>query len=203
MEQMNAMQERMETQIGFLISKMDTKQAGMKAMQQRMDANQKEMKEGTRAIQAKADINLKEIRASQEHLKEELLTKMDSQLEKMEATNMEADSGEMKSVAVHEEVPEEEAIMVTFGALKKWHEDRYLAVGRRQKPKKRNQGYDGSGKKLAAACRWMTRYAIPAWCKGQSKDKAVPRTQKGWTFGKRYRAKPEGINGIGIHGVKK
>jgi hypothetical protein len=43
--------------------------------------------------------------------------------------------------------------------------------------------------------------AIPAWRKehcrqGQGKGKAVRRTQKGRTFGKRRRAKPEGITGI-------
>jgi hypothetical protein len=32
------------------------------------------------------------------------------------------------------------------------------------------------------------------------KDKAVPRTQKGWTFRKRRRAKPEGNTGIRSQG---
>jgi seryl-tRNA synthetase len=184
-------------QIGSLASKMDANQAGMKAMQQKMDVNQKEIKDGTKANQAKADASQKEIRASQEHLKD-LLTKMDSQIEKMEA-----DLGEMKSVAVHEEVPEEEATMETFGALKKWHEDRCLALGRCQKLKKGTQDSGGSWKKLAAACRRMTCHAIPAWCKGQDKDKAVPRTQKGRTFGKRCWLKLEGITGIRLHSLKK
>jgi hypothetical protein len=34
-------------------------------------------------------------------------------------------------------------------------------------------------------------------------DKAVPRTQKGQMFGKRYWSKPEGINEIRIQGLKK
>jgi hypothetical protein len=34
------------------------------------------------------------------------------------------------------------------------------------------------------------------------KDKAVPSTQKGWAFGKRRQAKPEGIYGIGIESLK-
>jgi hypothetical protein len=47
----------------------------------------------------------------------------------------------------------------------------------------------------------MTRHAIPAWgkghcCQGQSKVKAVPRTQKGQILGKRHWAKPERINGM-------
>jgi hypothetical protein len=54
----------------------------------------------------------------------------------------------------------------------------------------------------------MTHRAIPARHKGhshreQGKDKAVPRTQKGWTFEKRCRAKLEGINGIRMQGLKK
>ncbi|PNF37283.1 hypothetical protein B7P43_G00427 [Cryptotermes secundus] len=97
---------------------MATNQAGMQAMQQRVDANLKEIKDGTNANQAKADTILKEIKSSQEHLKEEL-TKMDSQLEKMKAINMVTDPGEMKSVVVHEEDPEEKVAMETSGALKK------------------------------------------------------------------------------------
>jgi hypothetical protein len=45
----------------------------------------------------------------------------------------------------------------------------------------------------------MTRCAFPAQhkghcCQGRGKDKAVPRTQKGWTFRKRHWTKLEGIN---------
>jgi hypothetical protein len=39
--------------------------------------------------------------------------------------------------------------------------------------------------------------AIPALHKGQGKDKAVPRTEKGHTFGTRHWVKPEGVSGIG------
>jgi hypothetical protein len=44
----------------------------------------------------------------------------------------------------------------------------------------------------------MTHRAIPAWHKGhyhqgQGKDKAVPGTQKGWKFEKRYWVKLEGL----------
>jgi hypothetical protein len=47
-------------------------EAGMKAMQQKTDANQKEKKEVIKTNQAKADANLKEIRAGQEQMKEEI-----------------------------------------------------------------------------------------------------------------------------------
>jgi hypothetical protein len=66
--------------------------------------------------------------------------------------------------------------METFGSLKRWHVDRYLAVGRRQKPKKRTQDNGGSRKKLATACRGMMHHAIPAWCKRQGCIKNPERT---------------------------
>jgi hypothetical protein len=83
---------------------------------------------------------------------------------------------ETGSVAEHQDVPKEEA------ALKKRYGGQHLAVGRRDKPKKRTLG-DGGSRKFIAACRGMTRCAIPArrkghCCQGQGKDKAVPRTQK-------------------------
>jgi hypothetical protein len=81
-------------------------------------------------------------------------------------------------------------------ALKKQHGDWNLAVGCRRKPNERMQGNGGSRKKLATACRVITCRAIPARCKEQGKDKAVPRTQKGQTFGMRHQAKPEGVRGI-------
>jgi hypothetical protein len=48
---------------------------------------------------------------------------LDACLEKMEAN-----PGEQKSVAVHEEVPQEEAAVETFGAPKKRHGDWTLAT---------------------------------------------------------------------------
>jgi hypothetical protein len=92
------------------------------------------------------------------------------------AEKMEASPDEMKSVAVHEEVPKEEIAANTFGALKKRHGDRHLAVGRHRKSKKWTQADGGSQKKLTVAFRGMTRCGISARCKGQDKDKAVPRT---------------------------
>jgi hypothetical protein len=50
---------------------------------------------------------------------------------------------------------------------------------------------------VAAACRVMTRRAIPARPKRQGKESGVQGTQKGRTFGKRHRARPQGINGRG------
>jgi hypothetical protein len=71
-------------------------------------------------------------------------------LESNEPTSLEVDS-----VVVHQEVPKEEVAMDTFGALKKRHGDRHLAVGRRR----RTQGNGGSREKLAVACRGVIRCA--------------------------------------------
>jgi hypothetical protein len=53
----------------------------------------------------------------------------------------------------------------------------------------------------------MTHHAIPALQKGhghhgQGKDKAVPRTQKGQTFGMRRWVKPESTNGVRDRNLK-
>jgi hypothetical protein len=85
----------------------------------------------------------------------------------------------MKSLVEHEEVPKEESVLETFGALKKRPGDRHLAIGHHQKPKKRAQGNGGSQKKLAAACRGMTCHAIPARVRGMViRDKARTRLYK-------------------------
>jgi hypothetical protein len=121
----------------------------------------------------------------------------------VKATELGANPEEKEMVAEQQEVPKK-ATVKTDGALKNRHEDRHLAIGCHQKPKKQTQDNGGSRKKLAAACRRMTRCAILAWSKGQGKDnKALPRTQKGHTFRKRYRAKLEGISGIRFQVLKK
>jgi hypothetical protein len=51
------------------------------------------------------------------------------------------------------------------GGLKKRRRDRNLAAGRRQRPKRRIQASCESKRKLAAACRKITRRATVAWRK--------------------------------------
>jgi hypothetical protein len=64
-----------------------------------------------------------------------------------------------KAIAVHEEVPKEEAAVETFEALKKRHRDWHLATGHCAKLKERNQDSGGSRQKLAAASRGVTHHA--------------------------------------------
>jgi hypothetical protein len=110
--------------------------------------------------------------------------------------SMEATSVETESKLEHQEVPKEDAAVNIVRALKKWYRDWHLAVGHRSQLKKWTQGIGGSRKKLAAACRGMTRRATPAPRKGHShqgpgKDNVVQETRKGRPFGKRRWAQPE------------
>jgi hypothetical protein len=107
----------------------------------------------------------------------------------------------IESVAVHKEVPKEEAAVKTVRAQKKLYGDRHLAIGRCRQLRKWTQGDGGSRKKLAAARRGMTHRAIPAWHKGHGhrgpgKDIVVQGTQKGRMFRKRCWAKPEWNNSV-------
>jgi hypothetical protein len=65
----------------------------------------------------------------------------------------------MKSVAMHKEIPEEEAAVKTGKALKKRHRGRHLAAGRRGKPKEQTESNGRRRKRLTAARRRVTRRA--------------------------------------------
>jgi hypothetical protein len=96
----------------------------------------------------------------------------------------------MEKAAAYPEVPNEEAVVKTIGALKDRYGDQHLAVECHQQPKKQTQGNVGSRKKLAAERRWMIRHAVPALLKehgrqGPGKNDVVCGTPKGWTFKKR------------------
>jgi hypothetical protein len=85
---------------------------------------------------------------------------------------MEVTPKEFESVAVHLEVPKEDATVETGRAQNKWHGDQNLAIGHRGKPKKQCQ------KKLAVTHRRMTHRAGVVRCKGQNKGNVAGRTQK-------------------------
>jgi hypothetical protein len=112
--------------------------AEMNAIQEKMDDGQEEMITQVGFLASRINANQEETKAM-----------LDACLE-----NTEENSGEQKSVAGHEEIH-----METFGAVKKRHGDRHLALGRRRKQEKRTQDNGGSRKKLAAARRGMTRCA--------------------------------------------
>jgi hypothetical protein len=95
-------------------------------------------------------------------------------LESKEPTSL-----KVESIAVHEEVPKEEAAVETFGALKKRHGDWHLAIGCCRQLKKWTQGSGGSWNKLATTLKQMTRHA------GMAQRKI--RSHKGLTMEQRQR----------------
>jgi hypothetical protein len=129
--------------------------------------------------------------------------KSKADLEEMEATDLEESPKEIESKAEHE-VPKEEVIVETFGALKERYRYQHIAVWRHGQPKKQTQGNRGSWRKLAAIRRGMTRWAQaqhkgcghegPTVEQRQQKKQTrenVQGTRKGWTFEKRHQAKLE------------
>jgi hypothetical protein len=78
---------------------------------------------------------------------------------------IEPDLEMMQSVGDHQEVPEEGAIEKTVQGRKRRHRGRKQAAGRRAEPKELTRGDCGSRRKLAAACRKVSRRAGVAWCK--------------------------------------
>jgi N-acetylglutamate synthase-like GNAT family acetyltransferase len=78
-------------------------------MEAKMDDRQEEMKAQVSSLASQIVVNQDEMKAM-----------LNACLEKMEAN-----PGELQSVAVHQDVPREDVIVEMIGALK----DRYLAVG--------------------------------------------------------------------------
>jgi hypothetical protein len=72
----------------------------------------------------------------------------------------------MMSLAVYEEFRKEDNPVEFSGTVKKRHRGRHLAAGRCGEPKKLTRGYCGSRRKLAAACRKVSRRAVVARRKG-------------------------------------
>jgi hypothetical protein len=85
---------------------------------------------------------------------------MEACLEKMEATNLEANPEEIEFESGHQEAPKEEVAVETIRALEDQHGHWHLAIGCHRQPKKQIQGTGGSQKKLVPTQRWMTRHAI-------------------------------------------
>jgi hypothetical protein len=78
----------------------------------------------------------------------------------------EANPEDMESEVERREVPTEEAAVKSSGTMKKGQRGRHLAAGRRGEPKELTRGDCGSQRKLAAACRKVSRGAAVARGKG-------------------------------------
>jgi hypothetical protein len=83
-----------------------------------------------------------------------------------EATEkIEKNPGMMQSVGEHQDVPSDDVVVKPVKGLKKRRRGRKSTAGRRGEPKKLNRENCGSRKKLAAACRKVSRHATVAWRK--------------------------------------
>jgi hypothetical protein len=83
----------------------------------------------------------------------------------MDTKKIQPDPRMVHSAAEHQEVPKEDAIVKPVKGRKKRHRGRKLAAGRRGDPNELIQGICGS-RKLAAACRKVSRCTRMAWRKG-------------------------------------
>jgi hypothetical protein len=84
-----------------------------------------------------------------------------------------------ESESEHREVPNEYAVVKPVSGRKKRHRGPKQAAGRRGEPKKLTRGDCGSRKKLAAACRKVSRRATVAWRKRNIFRKSWTQTNCG------------------------
>jgi hypothetical protein len=120
------------------------------AIRQEMNANTKAIKEKTDALVA----NIKNVRKETTACHSE-----------MEATKTDPDPGMMQSAEEHQDIPKKDAAVIPVKGRKKRRRARKPAAGRREEPNELTRGDCGSGKKLAAACKKITRRATVAWRK--------------------------------------
>jgi hypothetical protein len=106
-----------------------------------------------------------------DEIKEEMNAKIDSntnlaaqEIIRHEKRNQSHNSfQEMESKVEHQEAPEEDAILKQVKGQKKRHRGRKRATGQCREPKEVIRGDHGSRRKLAAACRMVSRHATVAW----------------------------------------
>jgi hypothetical protein len=73
---------------------------------------------------------------------------------------------DMESEAVREEFRTEDAVVKSSGTMKKRRRGRHIAAGQRGESKELTRGNCGSRRKLAAACRKLSRRSAVTRCKG-------------------------------------
>jgi hypothetical protein len=71
----------------------------------------------------------------------------------------------IQSMEEHQEVPKEDAIVKPAKGRKKWRRGQKSTAGQRGEPKELTRGNCGSQRKIAAACRKVSRHTTVAWQK--------------------------------------
>jgi hypothetical protein len=141
------------------------------AIRARIKANQEEM-------MAKMQEDIKSGQAEMRSILDAWLTDLkDGRKETtacQEATETETHPGMMQSIEEQQEIPKGEAAGMPVEGLRKRRRARNLASERRQRRKERIRGYRGFRRKLAAACREVSRRAKMAWRKKKTSGKFGP-----------------------------
>jgi hypothetical protein len=86
-------------------------------------------------------------------------------LGEMDANTEKIDPKMMQSAEEHQDVPNDDVTVMLVGEPRKRRRVRKSTAGRRREPTKLNRGNCGSWKKLAAACRKVSRHAAVVWGK--------------------------------------
>jgi hypothetical protein len=189
---MDDMEEMMQQIMKMLVEM----KASDDAYQEKMAADRKADKEERKAYQEKMAADCEdflakmkeEIREANQDLltemKEDLLTKMKevrkADIEDFLATKKsEQDTEMMQSAEEHQDIPTENVAVMPVVKTRKWRRVRKSNAGRRGEPKELNRGNHGSQKKLAAACRKVSRYATVAWRKRKLFRKSETRRYLG------------------------
>jgi uncharacterized membrane-anchored protein YhcB (DUF1043 family) len=176
------MKDTMESQIGFLISRMEvdrkTKREEMKAAMQSIQSELEDTRKETMACQGKTEARL--------------------ECEKPISVDMEPE-------VEHQEVPKQGATVMPVGGPRERCRDRNQDAERRGKLKEWTQGNDW---KLAVARRGTTRHVKVArrkeiFVRGNWTRGVILGTSKGWTLGVRQRAQKQCNRGIRIETYRK
>jgi hypothetical protein len=115
---------------------------------------------------------------------------------------------DMASEVERREVPTEEAAVKSSRTMKKRHRGRHVAAGRRGEPKELTRGDCGPRRRLAAACRKVSRRAGVAWRKRIVVRRDLTRNQVERGAPKRRKDEkrlwkcPECKNGISHRGLR-
>jgi hypothetical protein len=96
---------------------------------------------------------------------EQMIAMTKTNKEKIAATDLKGNPEEMECELEHQEAPKEDAVVKPVEGQNRRHRGRKQIARRRGEPKELNRGICGSRKKLAAACRKVSRRATVAWRK--------------------------------------
>jgi hypothetical protein len=146
-EHMQQMMTKIETDLEEMMVRMDANQERMNAsLREEILSGQAEMRSIVNACIADVKDDLRETMSCQ------VTTEAFLDSKELNPEDMECELG-------YQEVPAEEAAVKSSGTMKKRHRGRKQAAGRRGEPKELSRGDCGPRRKLATACRTVSRRA--------------------------------------------